>query len=87
MQILKIVKAQFPGADFDNVDDMSTCEDSQSDDQELACAWQKASRRILEDQSSNEELKPALNALFLVGGPCSIITLLTSSSFARKLKM
>lgn len=66
LQILKIVKAQYPAVDFDNVDDMSTCEETQSNDQELACTWKKASRHILDVQFSNEELKPALNALFQV---------------------
>jgi hypothetical protein len=66
LQILPIVKAQFPGTDFDNVQDISSCTSPSGSDESLACKWKNASRKVQEFRESSDEVKPALNALFEV---------------------
>jgi hypothetical protein len=66
LQILPIVKAQFSGTDFDNLQDVSSCTSPSNADESLACKWKDASRKIQTFQETPEEIKPALNALFEV---------------------
>jgi hypothetical protein len=66
LQMLPIVKAQFPGTDFDNLQDISSCTSPGGVDESLACKWKAAARSILEFQESVSDVKPALNSLFEV---------------------
>jgi hypothetical protein len=63
MQILTIVKAQFPGFEFSNVGDASDCG---SGDHPLVCQWRKASSLIREYQTGGGAVAPALAALHKV---------------------
>jgi hypothetical protein len=69
LQILAIVKAQFPGVDFDNVEDVKDCDGAHGQDQSLACQWKDASRMIQEYRQSGSDVKPALTALYRVSMP------------------
>ena len=75
LQILTIVKAQFPGLSFDNVDNAGDCDIA---DHPLVCEWSTASRMIREYRESGGSISPVLSRLHKVRSCIRLVNVISS---------
>jgi ethanolaminephosphotransferase len=66
LQILDIVKATFPGENFDDRKYQADCEEPQSPGIELACLWHNVQRELRVDDTSKSQTDLTVQALFNV---------------------
>jgi hypothetical protein len=64
--MLPIVKATFPGTDFENVDILQGCEKPNSDIASLSCKWKVANQAMAQYSSSGSNIEASLNGLYEV---------------------